>query len=292
MKPSQLFSVCIGLLLLALPFGLQAKNSLLTDADLIRMHQAGTPDNHVISTIKKAGTVDFALDAADLAAMKKAGVSQKVALAAVEAEANQGDAQAENVLGVLYAVGKQVPKNPAKARSWLQKAASQGLAQASYNLGMLNAQGIGAAADFHRALALFQKASKQGYAPADFTLGMMYSSGIGVPWDDVKAADYFRKAAREGDPRAEFLLAQCYVSGTGVDQDFTKAYVWYSLAADRGLQAAAHDRDALAKHMMKSNVEKAKALAVQYVAKMMPGQTKEKLLPSRLPPKELKPKAG
>ena len=48
--------------------------------------------------------------------------------------ADQGDAAAQNSLGVVYVRGQGVAKDYAQARAWLQKAADQGDADAISNL--------------------------------------------------------------------------------------------------------------------------------------------------------------
>jgi TPR repeat protein len=51
--------------------------------------------------------------------------------------AEQGDADAQYRLGVLYANGYGVPKDYVQARQWYEKAAAQGNTIAQYNLGRL-----------------------------------------------------------------------------------------------------------------------------------------------------------
>jgi TonB family protein len=57
--------------------------------------------------------------------------------------AEQGDARAENNLGVLFENGKGVPQDFAEAAKWYRLAAAQGYAGAQYNLGLIYAIGRG-----------------------------------------------------------------------------------------------------------------------------------------------------
>jgi len=57
--------------------------------------------------------------------------------------AEQGDAQAQYYLGVLYFKGEGVPQDYAQAREWWLKAAAQGHAIAQFNLGVLYMAGKG-----------------------------------------------------------------------------------------------------------------------------------------------------
>ncbi|MEE8544981.1 MAG: tetratricopeptide repeat protein, partial [Alphaproteobacteria bacterium] len=57
--------------------------------------------------------------------------------------AEQGDASAQNNLGVMYAMGRGVPQDSALAAQWYRRAAEQGDARAQYNLGFMYADGRG-----------------------------------------------------------------------------------------------------------------------------------------------------
>ena len=58
---------------------------------------------------------------------------------------NQGFDGAQWNLGGLYAKGRGVPQDLAKARTWWRRAARQGDANAQYNLGLHHAKGRGSA---------------------------------------------------------------------------------------------------------------------------------------------------
>ncbi|CWM18402.1 TPA: sel1 repeat family protein [Neisseria meningitidis] len=65
--------------------------------------------------------------------------------------AEQGDADAQNNLGAMYAEGQGVRRDDAEAVRWYRQAAEQGLAQAQFNLGAMYYKGHGVRQD--RALA-------------------------------------------------------------------------------------------------------------------------------------------
>lgn len=69
----------------------------------------------------------------------------------LQTQAAQGDANAQNNLGVLYFEGQGGPQNYAKARQWFEKAVTQGHARAQYNLGTLYHNGQGVPQDYVRA---------------------------------------------------------------------------------------------------------------------------------------------
>ncbi len=69
----------------------------------------------------------------------------------LEAQAGQGDVEAQNRLGELYAKGRGVPQDHAQARAWYEKAAAQGHPLAQNNLAELYFAGLGVSQDYVRA---------------------------------------------------------------------------------------------------------------------------------------------
>ena len=80
--------------------------------------------------------------------------------------AEQGDADAQNNLGFMYAQGKGVPENDVEAVKWSRKAAEQGDAFAQYNLGVMYAQGARVPEDYVLAYAWLNLAAAQGQKEA------------------------------------------------------------------------------------------------------------------------------
>jgi len=80
--------------------------------------------------------------------------------------AEQGDARAQSVLGVLYAYGEGVPQDLAEAAKWYRKAADQGNAKAQYHLGLMYAKGRSVPQDLVQALMWLDLAAAQGDALA------------------------------------------------------------------------------------------------------------------------------
>jgi len=145
--------------------------------------------------------------------------------------AEQGQAVAQYQLGLLYANGKGVTKDDAKARQWYEKAAIQGHTEAQVNLGVL----------------------------------LMYARG---GQQDYKMAVYYlRLAANQGNDLAQRRLGQMYERGEGVQQDYVKAYMWYSLGTANGVEAGARLRDALAKQMDPDQIAEAQKLAREWKPK-------------------------
>ena len=72
--------------------------------------------------------------------------------------------------------------------------ADQGDADAQYNLGVMYYKGKGALKDYKQAVKWYQKAADQGYASAQHNLGFMYAYGEGVLKDLSKAKYWIKKA--------------------------------------------------------------------------------------------------
>ena len=106
-----------------------------------------------------------------------------VDIANYQKRTDQGDAAAQNNLGVQYEHGQGVTKDLGKAAELYQKAADQGDATAQRHLGFLYENGQGVAKDLGKAAELYQKAADQGEAWAQNNLGSLYQNGLGVTKD-------------------------------------------------------------------------------------------------------------
>lgn len=73
--------------------------------------------------------------------------------------AEQGDARAQSIIGLMYAKGQGVPQDPGEAAKWYHLAADQSDAEAQYGLAFLYATGDGVAQDYVAAHMWFNLAS-------------------------------------------------------------------------------------------------------------------------------------
>ncbi len=121
--------------------------------------------------------------------------------------AEHGYAEAQNLLGILYATGTNgVTQDDKQALDWYQKAADQGFAKAQKNLGDMYFFGRGVDKDYAQALTWYGKAADQQFADAQFRLGYMYEKGLGVEQSNQNAIDQYTKAARTGSVEARRAL--------------------------------------------------------------------------------------
>lgn len=171
--------------------------------------------------------------------------------------AEEGDANAQSHLGVLYALGQGVERDYAVAVKWFRAAAEKQHAPGEFNLGLLYARGQGLEIDKNEAARLFASAAAKSHARAQFELGLMYRSGNGVEKDYKKAADLFRQSAEQGFAVAGVNLAVAYAKGQGVKQDYITAYMWADLAGARRYQ------DALKRNLTPEQLAEAKKRAAE-----------------------------
>src|ERR1043166_3692575 len=81
--------------------------------------------------------------------------------------AEAGDAEAENMLGVMYSMGEGVDRDKAEAVRWYHKAAKHGNSAAMFNLGAAYYNGDGVGVDDVASCAWFLLAQEAGYSQAD-----------------------------------------------------------------------------------------------------------------------------
>jgi TPR repeat protein len=122
--------------------------------------------------------------------------------------------------------------------------AEQGNVRARFQLGLLFAEGQGVARNPVKAAFWFREAAQAGYAPAQHRLALMYYQGAGVPQDLSQAVAWWRLAGRQGSPEALFNLGGLNHLGQGLPQDLDRAEQLYRAAARRGHEGA---RQALVK---------------------------------------------
>jgi TPR repeat protein len=151
--------------------------------------------------------------------------------------AEQGDAQAEDVLAINFARGLDLVGDPNEGLKWCRKAAERGNGIAQIKLAVSYARGDGVSKDEAEAAGWWRKAAEKGLASAQFYFGLCCYEGSGVSKDDAAAVSWWRTAVeRYHLPSAELFLALCYWKGEGVTKDPAQAdALWRHAAMEAGI---------------------------------------------------------
>jgi TPR repeat protein len=184
--------------------------------------------------------------------------------------AEQGNAEAQNNLGLVYHYGKGVKPDSEKAVYWWLKAAEQGFPPAQYHLGVVYYNGEGVEQDYEKAIYWYNEAGKQGYTIAlhnlfkmkreenitvQFYLAKFYYDALckmaadlvlldkeKIPDFDKEKIKYLLEQKEQGNVVAQVILAQLYKTGNGVEKDKQQAFSLF--------QAAAEQKDILAQYCL------------------------------------------
>ena len=154
-------------------------------------------------------------------------------------------------------------------REW-EPLAEQGHAEAQFNIGLMYDKGQGMPQDDAKAAKWYRRAAEQGDADAQNNLGAMYEVGQGVLRSYVEALKWYYRAAQQGDAYAQYRLGFMYYLGQGVSRDYlhyVEAYAWLSLAAARGENRARPLREIVAGKMTPEQIAEAEKLAREWKPK-------------------------
>jgi len=149
--------------------------------------------------------------------------------------------------------------------------AENGDADAQFQLGVMYESGQGVLRNDADAIKWYRQAAEQDDAVAQFNLGVMYARG-GSP-NYAEAALWYRLAADHGLAGAQFNLGMMYVEGQGVSQDYVQAHMWLDLAGLQlpalGMNqrnSTVDARDRIASKMTAQQIVEAQQLAFEWTA--------------------------
>ena len=153
--------------------------------------------------------------------------------------AEMGYAEAQYALGREYIdhIQEIMPRDAAMAEGvkWFEKAAKQGHIGAQLELAKLYATGKGVKEDEAKAFKIYKKAADAGSAEAMYKLTRYYNLGRGgVKKDKDKARELLRKSAEAGYAEAQRSLGLDFQHGYNTPVDLSEAVKWYTLAAEQG----------------------------------------------------------
>ena len=111
--------------------------------------------------------------------------------------ADQGNAEAQDMLGTMYDHGEGVAKNYSDAVKWYHRAADQGSADAQSHLGLMYAAGEGVPRDYVRAHKWLNLSAARGN-----NFAIKYRDNIAERMTPLQIAEA-QKLAREWKPKPE-----------------------------------------------------------------------------------------
>ena len=150
-------------------------------------------------------------------------------------KAEEGDPQAQLVLGIMYIFEIGVDKNEEKAFDWMEKAATEGNAIAQCLLALMYL-----VLDHNEEIA-----AKEGYSLFQYLLTLIMYLDFDKN-NKEKAFYWMEKAAIQGYAPAQYELALMYLEGKGVDKNEKKFFQWMLKAAVQGHALA---QDSLSKRL-------------------------------------------
>jgi clan AA aspartic protease (TIGR02281 family) len=192
--------------------------------------------------------------------------------------AEQGNADAQLILGEMYYYGRGVGVDYALAANWYRKAAEQDNAAAAYSLGYLYEMGHGVARDYGQAFALYSKAAGQGYAQAQFRLAELYANGHGTNVDRVQAYAWYdiASARLDGPIRATAAERRDKIAQRMKAADLGKAKQFVSDCRESNFTACGSGGSALV-HLVDTNAVPPPAVMASHVTFLTSGRNSVKL---------------
>lgn len=152
--------------------------------------------------------------------------------------AEAGDAEAQRALGAMYAMGRWVKQDPAKARVWWRKAAEQGDLESQVHLAQALSEGTGGAKDPAGAVRWWRAAAEQDHAIAQYNLAVKLRQGEGAAADPVEAMRWLRRAKAGGVDQAEAEITSLRASSAFRNADPDALIALHTPAAEAGDVAA------------------------------------------------------
>jgi TPR repeat protein len=152
-------------------------------------------------------------------------------------------------------------KSATTAQQKWRHLAEQGNADAQIMLGWAYHEGVTVGQDYKKAAHWFAKSAEQGNSDAQVNLAMMYDEGLGVKQSYETAFKWYRKAAEQGSENAQLTVGDMYSEGLGVPRDYVQAHMWYAIVGIRGLQRGDEYRAKVEKNMTRAQIAQADKLA-------------------------------
>ena len=148
--------------------------------------------------------------------------------------AENGDPDAQYLVGRLYRDGPVLIPDSVKTQYWFDQSARRGHVPAQYELGKLLFSDNPEVHDTELGIQWLEYAAHHGSDCAAYQLGKEYLRGKVVERDTAKAMEYFTQSAEAGNQFAQYVLGKLYLDR----QDCEQAHYWFSQSATQGNEYA------------------------------------------------------
>lgn len=120
----------------------------------------------------------------------------------LQSAAEEDHAASLDLLGMLYATGQLLEKDPKRAAELFKKAAVLGETKAKFHLAMALREGFGVRKNLEESFAWLRVAAKEKSPEAMFALAEAYDQGLGTEINSEVAERFFSQAALKGEKQA------------------------------------------------------------------------------------------
>lgn len=148
--------------------------------------------------------------------------------------AEDGEPNAQYLVGKLYEDGPVLIPDSVEAQYWLGLSAQQGHVAAQYELGKLLLSNDPEVCDTALGMQWLEYAAGNGSDHAAYRLGKEYLRGKVVEKDMAQATDYLIRSAEAGNQYAQYALGKLYLD----KQDQEPARYWFTQSANQGNEFA------------------------------------------------------
>jgi len=148
--------------------------------------------------------------------------------------ANQGNPEAQTLLGFLYSGTRygDFRKNYKQSFNWISMAAEQDYTKAQLAMAEMYKSGEVVPENARKAKIWYEKTADKGNLDGINGLAKLYRYGVGVRKDYEQAFALYQQAALQNHLASQVGMGLSYRDAKGVKKNLVKAYAWLSLASD------------------------------------------------------------
>ena len=153
------------------------------------------------------------------------------------AAAEEGDARAMSMLGVMYYSGKGVKKDADEAIRLYKLSAEKGDVNGMLRLASAYQLGWDVEESYETALCWFERAAECGSAKGAYRAGQFHAQGLGTELSLSKALEWWKRSLSiEPSGEVAYRIASVYYNGKGIARDLFQARYYFSYANKHGYE--------------------------------------------------------